>query len=172
MYKIIKSIPTILFTIILLSACGNISFEKQSNLTEKAVKNTFNSKTVNKPNYHSGKFSFYLPFGYEVKNKYPNNIIIKNGSKTYILFINPKEKSSSDVVYKATAAKYKKPEMNKTFKSNNKFGYLLIHQLPNDKNELTIGVGGSKMTTQTLTGSLEEESKMMMKIVKSVKVKK
>jgi hypothetical protein len=172
MQKILQYSLIMMFAVLLLSACGNTSLKNDSNLAKKAVKSTFNSKTTNEPNYNSGKFSFYLPFGYEVKNKFPNNIIIKNGSKTYILFVNPEEKASSDVVYKATAAKYKKLGTNETFKKKGKFGYLLIYQLPDDKNELTVGVGGSKITTQTKTGSLEEESKAMMKIVNSVNGKK
>ncbi len=171
MGKLFKPISIILFAVLLLSACGT-SLKNESNLAKQAVKSVFNNKPANKSNYRSGEFSFYLPFGYEVKDQSPNNIIIKNGSKTYILFINPKESASSDVVYKATAAKYKKLETNETFKNKSKFGYLLIHPLQDDKNELTVGVGGSKITTQTNTGSLEEEAKAMMKMVNSVSIKK
>jgi hypothetical protein len=172
MQKNFKSIAIIVFSIFLLCACSNPSFKNESNSAIKLVKTTFNDQKGNKPNKTSGKFSFYLPFGFEIKNTYPNNSIVKNGSKTYILFINPKEGFSSDVVYKASVANYKKLEVNESFRNKNKIGYLLIHRMKDDNCEVTVGVGGSKLTTETKTSNLQEEAKTMMKIVNSVKINK
>ncbi len=41
-----------------------------------------------------------------------------------------------------------------------------------DTNELIVGVGGTKITTQTQTSSLKNEAKAMMEIVNSVTYKK
>ena len=64
--------------------------------------------------------------------------------------------------------------MNKEFTNNdNKFGFLTIKQLKDDNvNELTIGVGGVKITTQAKTSDLNDYSKIMMQIVNSVKYTK
>ncbi|WP_142305390.1 hypothetical protein [Neobacillus jeddahensis] len=133
----------------------------------KTVDTTFHEKEK-KTNEKSGKVEFFLPKGYEVKEESPTNIILKGGSNTYILFINPQEEPSSDVVYKATIDQYKNLDINKTYKQDHKFGFLTIKQLDNDKNEMTIGVGGAKITTQVKTSKLVEESKVMMQMVNSV----
>jgi len=50
---------------------------------------------------------------------------------------------------------------------------LTIKQLKDDNvNELTIGVGGVKITTQAKTSDLNDYSKIMMQIVNSVKYTK
>jgi hypothetical protein len=155
-------------SILLLSACNNASLKEESKATIKTVKATFNEKGKN-PNKKSGKIHFYLPAGYEIKDESPNNIILQNGSDTYIFFINPQEDTSSDVVYKATVEQYKKLDTNETFINNNKLGFLTIKHLNDNKmNELTIGVGGAKITTQVKTSNLEDDSKIMMEIVNSV----
>jgi hypothetical protein len=154
-------------SILLLSACGNSSLKTESKAVTKIVKATLSEK-VKKPNKKIGKFQFKLPFGYEIKDKATNNIILKNGSKTYILFQNPQENAMSDVVYKATVAQYKKVEIQEKFTKNKKLGYLIIKSLDNDMNEMTVGIGGTKITTQAKTSSLKNEAKDMMEIVNSV----
>lgn len=172
MRKPFKSIFIIVSSIFLLTACTNSSFKKESHIAKKEVKAAFNNDAVKKPTSKSGNVDFYLPFGFEIKEKFPNNTILQNGSKTYILFINHQESTSSEVVYKATVGKYKNIEVNETFKKQNKFGYVLIHRLRDDNNELTVGIGGRKITTETKTANLKEEAIIMMKIVNSVRIKK
>jgi hypothetical protein len=155
----------------ILSACSHASFKEESKATIKTVKETLKEKTK-KSNKNSEKLRFYLPFGFEIKDQSPNNIILKDGSKTYILFNNPQENASSDVVYKASVSQYKKPEINETFKGENSLGYLIIEKLKDDMNEMTIGIGGTKITTQTKTSRLKDEAQEMMQIAKSLKVAK
>lgn len=160
-----------MISVLILSACGNSSFKEESKLTTKAVKATFN-ENVKKPNKKSRGIHFYMPFGYEIKEKNPNNIILKNGSKTYILFNNPQENTSSNVVYKASVSQLKKLDTNEKFMNKKKLGFLLISHLDDDMNELTVGIGGTKITTQVKTGSLKNEAKVMMQIANSVTSKK
>lgn len=167
-----RRITALVFSIVLvglLGACGT-SFKQESKETEKAVKTALEAK-IQKTNKKVQSIEFHLPFGYEVKEKSPNNIILKNGSKTYILFINPHEKSSSEVVYEATMAQHEKVELDKTYNQDGKFAYLLIDQLDDDMNEVTVGIGGTKITTETKTSSMKNEAKTMMEIVSSVKMK-
>lgn len=135
------------------------------------MKEAFNEK-AKKPNKESGEISFYLPFGYEVKEESPHNIIIKNGSKTYILFHNPQEDAVSDVVYKSTLDQYEDIDIKEQFKKKDQFGFLIIKHLEDDMNEMTIGVGGTKITTQVKTSSLKNEATAMTQMVKTVKGEK
>jgi hypothetical protein len=154
-------------SVLLLAACGNSSFKTESKETITAVKEAFNQK-VKKPNKKSGNISFYMPFGFEIKEESPHNIIIKNGSKTYILFNNPQEDVMSEVVYQSTITQYKDIDVNEQFKEKDRFGYLIIKELKDGMNEMTIGVGGSKITTQVKTSSLKNEAAAMTQMVLSV----
>lgn len=165
--RFFKAILMLSISVLLLTACGNSSFKTESKETIAAVKEAFNQK-AKKPNKKGGDISFYMPFGYEIKEESPHNIIIKNGSKTYILFHNPQENALSDVVYQSTLAQYKDIEVNKQFKKKDQFGFLMIKQLKDGMNEMTIGVGGSKITTQVKTSSLKNEAAAMTQIVLSV----
>ncbi|MEH7181301.1 hypothetical protein [Neobacillus vireti] len=157
----------VLVSIFLLSACGKSNFKAESKETIKVVKEALNEKDK-KTNKNSGDIDFYLPFGYEIEDESPNNILLKNGSKKYILFNNPQENKASDVVYKSTVAQNKDIEINEKFKENDQFGYLIINQLEEDMNEMTIGIGGTKITTLIKTSSLKNEAAAMTQIVKSV----
>lgn len=168
MSKALKTIFIFMILALVLSACSHASFKEESIAAVKAVNETLKGKTE-KSNKKSEKLRFYLPFGYEIKDQSPHNIILKDGSKTYILFNNPQEDTSSDVVYKASVSQYKKLEINKTFKGKNSLGFLIIEKLKDDMNEMTIGIGGTKITTRTKTNSLKDKAKEMMQIAKSVK---
>ncbi|MDR7077754.1 hypothetical protein J2Y03_002780 [Neobacillus niacini] len=165
--KFFKAILIIFIAVFLLSACGKSNFKVESKETIKAVKDALNEKGK-KANKKSGDINFYLPFGYEIEDESPNNILLKNGSKKYILFNNPQENKVSDVVYQSTVAQNKDLEINEQFKKSDQFGYLIIKQLEEDMNEMTIGIGGTKITTLIKTSSLKNEAATMTQIVKSV----
>jgi len=169
--KFFNAILIITVSVILLSACGNSNLKTESKETIDVVKETLNEK-AKKADNKSGDINFYLPFGYEVEDESQNNILLKNGSKQYILFNNPQENKVSDVVYKSTVAQHKDLEVNEQFKSNKQFGYLIIKKLEDDMNEMTIGIGGTKITTLIKTSSLKNESAVMTQIVKSVENEK
>lgn len=165
--KFFNAILIVIVSVLFLSACGKTNFKAESKETIDAVKETLNEK-AKKPNKTSGNINFYLPFGYEILEESPNNIILKNGSKQYILFNNPQENKVSDVVYKSTVTQNKDLDINQQFKKNNQFGYLIIKKLEEDMNEMTIGIGGTKITTLIKTSSLKNEAAVMTQIVKSV----
>jgi hypothetical protein len=169
--KFFNAILIIILSIILLSACGKSNFKAESKESIEVVKETLNEK-AKKTNNKSGDINFYLPFGYEIEEESPNNILLKNGSKQYILFHNPQESKVSDVVYKSTVVQSKDIEINEQFKNSNQFGYLIIKKLEEDMNEMTIGIGGTKITTLIKTSSLKNEAAVMTQIVKSVKNQK
>ncbi|WP_066311117.1 hypothetical protein [Bacillus sp. FJAT-29814] len=165
--KRMNAIFILIIIAIFLTACSGPSFSQESKTTIKTVRTTFQEK-AKKPNKKSGNIHFYIPFGYEIDETAPNNIILKNGSKTYILFVNPQEKAASEVVYKSTVEQYEKLDVNEKFTGRQELGFLTIKQLEDNLNEVTVGIGGVKLTSQVKTSNLESEAKVMMQIAKSV----
>jgi hypothetical protein len=165
--KFFNAILIVILSMLILSACGKSNFKAESKETIGAVNEALNEK-AKKTNEKSGDINFYLPFGYEIEDESPNNIILKNGSKQYILFNNPQENKISDVVYKSTVAQNKNLDINEQFKKTGQFGYLIIKKLDDDMNELTIGIGGTKITTLIKTSSMKNEAAVMTQMVKSV----
>ncbi|HLO12022.1 MAG TPA: hypothetical protein VK190_07295 [Pseudoneobacillus sp.] len=158
-----------LLSLFLLLGC-QASINDQRDETIKAVHEQIKSKPK-ETNKKAEEIQFYLPFGFEIEDKSPNNIILKNGSKTYILFYNQHENQQSNVVYKSTLIQHEKFEIDKKWKEKNSFVYLLVEKLDNDMNELIVGMGGVKLTSEVKTSSLAAEASQMMEIVNSVKIK-
>ncbi|MEH7492304.1 hypothetical protein [Neobacillus niacini] len=165
--KFFNAILIVILSVLILSACGKSNFKAESKETIGAVKEALNEK-AKKPNNKSGDINFYLPFGYEIEDESANNIILKNGSKQYILFNNPQENKVSDVVYKSTVEQNKNLAIKEQFKKSDQFGYLIIKKLDDDMNEMTIGIGGTKITTLIKTSSMKNEAAVMTQMVKSV----
>ncbi|MGJ7920390.1 hypothetical protein [Neobacillus sp. LXY-4] len=166
MTRLLKGALLLMVSVLLLSACSaNVKEERQA--TNDKVVEAFKNASK-KANNKNKDIHFYLPFGYEIKEKSQNNILLKNGSKTYILFYNPQEGPDSQVVYQA-AINNKKYDYKKTFKKDGKFAYLLIKELDEEKQEVTVGIGGVKMTTEVKTKSMKSDAETMMYIVNSVK---
>jgi len=162
----VKTMILLMMAAFLMAACS-ASFENEQKETEKAVMKAFQeqSKKINKENRD---IQYYLPFGFEIEEETPNNILLKNGSKSYILFYNQKEDAKSKVVYNATIQQ-KEYDIKETFRHDQKFGFLLIQRQNDDLNELTVGVGGVKVTSMVKTSSLKNEAAIMMSIANSVR---
>lgn len=167
MKRLFKGALLLAITVFVLSACS-ANIEEEYNATNDAVAEAFESK-AKKVNNQNKVIRFYLPFGFEIKEKTPNNILLKNGSKTYILFYNQQEEPESQVVYNATISTKQKFQFNKTYKNDNRFGFLLIKDVDENLHEVTVGIGGVKITTESKTKSMKSDAKMMMEIVNSVK---
>lgn len=158
---------TLLF--VLLSACSS-NIEEEKSVAKKAVTNVFASEQIVKTNKNINEIDLYLPRGAKLNDSVENNVVFKKGKHRYILFINPYEKSKSEVVYQSTVNPDVDYVMNETFTSEEDFGYMLAHQVDGktDVYELTVGIGGIKITTETNTKKLSENAELMMEIVKSV----
>ena len=166
MSKLFKGILLLVYSVFVLSACS-ANIKEEQIATNDAVSQVFNS-TPKKTNNKNKDIRFYLPLGFEIKEKSSNNIVLKNGSKTYILFYNQQENQESQVVYKATINTKKNIKYKKTYQKDNRFGYLLIKDIDKNFQELTVGIGGVKITTEAKTKSMKSEAKAMMEIVNSV----
>lgn len=158
-----------LLSIFLLVGC-QASFNDQAEDAIKAVQKQLKEKPK-ETNKEAEDISFYLPFGFEIDEESPNNIILKNGSKTYILFYNQHENQQSDVVYKSTLNQHEKFEIDEKWQINDNLGFFLVEELEKDMNELIVGIGGVKLTSEVKTSSLATEAAQMMEIVNSVSIK-
>ncbi|MBY6053290.1 hypothetical protein [Cytobacillus firmus] len=153
---------------ILLSACS-ASLEEEQTAAKNAAEEAFN-QSPEKTNHKFEDIEYYLPFGYEVEEASPNNIILKNGSKRYILFYNQHEDSDSKIVYDATLKQKDEFEVKETFTKEGHNGFLLINSVKKDEHELVVGIGGVKLSTQAKTRNLSSDAAAMMEIANSVQM--
>ncbi|MFE8703386.1 hypothetical protein ACFYKX_22755 [Cytobacillus sp. FJAT-54145] len=168
MSKHLKAVIGLITALLLLSGCS-ASFDEEQDAAKLAVEEAFDEEPI-KPNKDSEVINFHIPFGFEIEEETPNNVLLKNGSKNYILFYNQHEGSDSQVVYNSTVQQNEKYDVNETFTKDKKFGYILIRKLDDDLNSLTVGIGGVKLTTEIKTRNLASEAEIMMDIVNSVKL--
>lgn len=167
MHKYAKIVILFLFSILIVG-CSS-SFEDTVDEASKKVEEVFKQDPM-ESNQENDVIEYYLPFWYEMIDETEFNILLKNGSKQYILFYNPNEDVESRVVFNATN-EVKDYDYVKTFEHDNQFGYFLVKSLDDNRNEVVVGVGGVKLTGEMKTSSLKSEVEMMMKIAHSVILK-
>lgn len=167
MIKFIRRIGLVIIVVFLLGACSS-SFSDDKNKANEAVAETFESKPE-KTNNSAKDIDYHLPFGVEMEKESPNNIILQNGSRTYILFYNHHEADDSKVVYESTLKQQEEWDGNETYNKDGKFGYMLVKKLKDKHYQLIVGIGGVKLTTET--DNIKKDAETMMKIANSVKLK-
>ncbi|MCU9614244.1 hypothetical protein OEV98_11795 [Caldibacillus lycopersici] len=160
----------VLLLLLILTACSATISEEQDKAKENAVE-AFEANNIN-PNNSIENFSVYLPSGMDVDESDPNNIVLSNGSKLYLLFINPNENESSKVIYETTLNSTENIRLKETFEKDNRFGFIIINDVSEDLYELTVGIGGTKLTTETDAANIAHEAKLMMEIVSSIEFDK
>lgn len=162
--KIFVFIMVMLLT--LLGACSaNIDDEQIK--AEQLAKESFTSDSK-ETNTDTEYFSLYVPSAMKLDDTDPNNILITEGEELYLLFINQNEGQASKVIYESTLNSAENFRLNKTFENENQFGYILIKDNSEKEYELTIGVGGVKMSTVTDASNIAENAQTMMEIVNSI----
>ncbi len=149
-----------------LAGC-NISDEDLTKATINQTKLAFEEQPK-KPNKKTDLFSYYVPKEFEIKETNKYNVLLEKGKQSYILFVNLNEKTNSKVSYEALSSQYKNPFILKSFESNGKFGYLFVDKIDKNKYEVTVGIGGTKLTTESNAINIEEDVQNMMYIVNSV----
>jgi outer membrane lipoprotein-sorting protein len=164
-------ISIVFFFLVLILAGCNTTIDEEKEQTAKTVEETF-KKTEKNAKEEAGNVSFYLPFGAKIEKESSNNIIISEGSDTFILFANTEEEKNSELLYKMAISDDKNIVQHDTFKEDNRLGYYVIKKLPDtEEYELIVGVGGTKLTTQSHLEDLSDNAEMMMEIASSVKHK-
>jgi hypothetical protein len=135
-------------------------------VTEQAFEDT--PKDSNK---QTKLFSYYLPEEFTVKETKMYNVLLEKGSQSYLLFVNENEEANSKVSYETLIEKYEKPFISKTFEDKERFGYLFVNNLEKNTYEVTVGIGGTKLTTEAKANDVSDAAENMMDIVKSVQKK-
>ncbi|MBP1947839.1 hypothetical protein [Virgibacillus litoralis] len=162
------TIVSLLF-LVTLTACSMQTEEEAIKDAKESAKKIFNSDEKIETNHKLDSFSMYLPNSLEVKEEDENNVILKDGDQTFIVFYNNLEDPLSKLSYNSAAAKSDKALLLETFEDKNKFGYMRI--IPHNQEEdyeLQIGVGGVKITTYTSRRNLSDDSEELMKIAQSI----
>ncbi len=157
-----------LSAIVLLTVTGCMqSSEEIKTDTIENTEEAFLNKEE-KSNETSKQFSYYLPDDFQVKETKNFNVLLEKGNQSFILFVNQKEEETSKVSYETLVEQYKDPFISETFKSDYQFGYLFVVKVDQNLYEVTVGIGGTKLTTETEAHNLHDDAQVMMKIVKSV----
>ncbi|MDQ0882710.1 hypothetical protein [Peribacillus sp. V2I11] len=149
----------------LIVGCSGI--ERQTEKAMKAAEVAFRDDEK-QPDLEAGLIQVYLPKDFKVVEEHDNNLILQKGDKIYILFVNPNEKEDSSVLYLAMKQQKDQYVVLHSFQTDDKFGFISIKEIPKEKYELAVGIGGVKLTTETDKDQLKTDAKQMMEIVSSV----
>lgn len=162
-----KKLVLVLLLSLPLAGC-TLSQKDMAEQTKKNVQEVFAAKPP-EPSHKAGKFRFYLPDTYKISSQKATNILLTENSQTYILFINTNEKPKSKVLYNALKSQYKNKALTKTLSDKNRFGFAVADKLKNNRYEITVGIGGVKLTTEADSSKIPDSAKKMMQIAASIK---
>jgi len=137
-------------------------------LAVKEAESAFTKTPLETDNDING-VSIFLPQGYIVESESENNLTVKKGSQRFLIFFNPFEDSGRRLAYQELTADTTNYVVNETFEDGTSFGYLLIEKVKK-RYQMTIGIGGFKITTTTKRAKLSSDAKDMMRIVRSMKL--
>ncbi|WP_214770945.1 hypothetical protein [Bacillus sp. ISL-57] len=160
-----KNFLVILLISSLIVGCSGI--ERQTEKAMKAAEVAFRDDEK-QPNQEAGLIQVHLPNDFKVVEEHDNNLILQKSDQIYILFANPNEKEDSSVLYLAIKEQGDQFEVLHSFQTDDKFGFISIKEIPKEKYELAVGIGGVKLTTETDKDQLKTDAKQMMEIVSSV----
>jgi hypothetical protein len=162
-YKLIS----ISFAILFLVGCSSI--EEVVTETNTVASEAFEAgpKGIN---VEKESFSYFMPDSMEEESSQNHNIILTEGDQTYILFVNSLEQKKSRVVYEASLLD-QEYLLNETLEHKDRFGFVQILELEEKSYEVTVGVGGAKLTTVTEKSNVVDSTEKMMKIANSVRFK-
>lgn len=127
-------------------------------------------KEPEETNEKVGQIDLYVPKGYAIEEPSDDyNSMITKGNDSFILFINPNEKSASTFFYDLQKAD---PEQiwiaDETFRQNGRFGFVTVKEIAEDQLELVVSAGGAKMTTMTGKKDIPQKMSWMMETVRSI----
>lgn len=152
---------------ILLVGCSSV--EEDVNEGVAIIHSTLQSEPK-EANKQLENMDLYYPFYFEVVEELENNVLLTNGSQQFILFYNDQEDSKSrlnyDTVLGQTEYMYKEE-----IETDDSFTYILIDQVDEKLIEVTIGIGGNKITSQMKPRYLLDNAKVMTNIIRSVTLK-
>lgn len=152
--------------LLILSACTTKIDEEKEKAVDTAKMAFMDAQE--KPNAKSDKIKFFLPEGYDIKEEKKHNILLDNKGNPVLIFINPNEKETSEIISDNLKKAKDTYIAFDTFKQEGRVGAIAIKEQEEDQYELVISVGGVKVTTQTNTKELAQYSEELMKIASSI----
>ncbi|MFD1739293.1 hypothetical protein ACFSCX_22690 [Bacillus salitolerans] len=166
--KTIKKILLVITFAMLLAGCSTTEevLKEVENIAEKEF-----AESPKGVNAETSSFSYYIPGSMKVNNEINHNIILKEGKQTYILFVNTLEKQNSRVIYETTLSTEEGYLLNQTFEGEERFGFVQVLQIDKKLYEVTVGIGGVKITTETKQRDIIKSTESMMRIANSVRYK-
>ncbi|WP_243291063.1 hypothetical protein [Bacillus sp. FJAT-47783] len=164
--KIFKTAFTVILSTILLFGCSITDEEVKEEATE-AIHEAFQQSPV-KANESVEQFSFYLPESFEIESHSGNNLILKEGSQQYLLFLNPNEKRTSEMLYKKAKETVTDLIIDKTSVTDEAFTYTIVSKIDENTYEVIAGLGGAKLTTHVEGNEVAKSAKKLVEIVRSV----
>ncbi|WP_318614176.1 hypothetical protein [Sporosarcina sp. YIM B06819] len=168
MFRKWKFIFLLVMSALLLTACSE-SLGERAKVGINAAEEAFHTNDK-EPTEEIDGVKLYKPIGLMISEKSDaQNIVFTKGKETFILFINPNEKSDSQLFYDLLLADQNKEIIEQaTFTDKDIFGFAAVVKSEDDHVELITSVGGSKMTTLTTKKNIEENLTEMMEVVRSV----
>ena len=159
----------LVISVFILTAC-NESLSENAAAGIEAAEAVFHLNDK-EPTEEIDGVKLYKPIGFTINEQSDaQNIVLTKNKETFILFINPNEKSDSQLFYDLLLADQNKEIIEQaTFTDEDIFGFVAVVKSDNDKVELITSVGGAKMTTLTTTKTIEENMSTMMEVVRSIK---
>lgn len=169
MTAFLKKVIILLLCLVLLCACTP-SKEKAVKDTTNAITSMFKEKPI-EANEKTKHFSYYKPAAFKISQNGEQNIIFQDREdNVFILFVNPNENSKSQLNYQTIMNEKHKRDLLKSFHVGDHFIFVYVKPIKDKDYELVVGAGGVKMSTKTTLYHLEDEAKMMAKIIRSVHV--
>lgn len=168
MFRFWKFLFLAFLSIVVLTACGK-TFEEHATAGIAAAKDAFqlNDQQVND---EVDGVSLYKPAGFTIDEKSDaQNIVMKKGDETFLLFNNPNEASDSKLFYDLLTKTEDKERFEEVFTDDGYFGFASVVKQGEEQVELIASVGGIKMTTITKNKNIEVNMGKMMEIVRSIK---
>lgn len=164
--KIFKTAFTVTLSTILLFGCS-LSEEEVKEEATKVIHEAFQQSPI-KANESVEQFSFYLPESFELESHSGNNLILKEGSQQYLLFLNPNEKRTSEMLYNKAIDNVTELIIEKTSVTDEAFTYTIVNKINDKTYEVIAGLGGVKLTTHVQDNKVADSTKKMVEIVQSV----
>lgn len=142
-------------------------FQNTSDLVEQVYK-----EAAPEANEEAKGYSYYVPKGYSVEQIDDNNMIFTRKGNTYVLFVNPLEDEASAVLFDAFKNNDKQLFSAAYTDIPERFGFLVINGADDSLYEVSVGIGGIKMSTKAKLRHIEKSAEEMMEIVRSVSLKR
>ena len=166
MLRLWKFLFLAFLSITVLSACGK-TFDEQASEAIAAAKEAFQLQDQQVNDEIHG-VSLYKPAGFTIAEKSDaQNIVMKKGDDSFLLFINPNEQKDSRLFYDLLMTT-EDERFEEVFTDDGYFGFASVTKQGEDKAELIASVGGVKMTTITKIKDIEANLSKMMQIVRSI----